>query len=79
MKYITLPYGEYLELINRKINADESLEEQLKEYEEISKSDLKIINKLRNIIYKIKQRVLDETKPLPSAKEIIDIIEKDQK
>ncbi len=39
----------------------------------IDKKDLEI-GELNNIIDEIKERVLDETKPLPNAKEIIDII-----
>lgn len=48
--------------------------EYLVEIEKALEEKDKEIERLNNIINKIKQRVLDETKPLPSAKEIIDII-----
>lgn len=57
-------------------------EELIKTLEEYDKEVNKLFQenkKLKSILKEVRNRMLDEGKPLPSAREIIDIIDKENK
>lgn len=57
----------------------EELIKTLEEYDKEVNRLFKENKKLKSILKKVRNRMLDEGKPLPSAREIIDIIDKENK